>query len=121
MMGTDQLIGDNLNAIHSNTERLIREDWDDIVSSSLAQDLTYTPYRMYLFISDEKKSYEYSVLYDTYQVKVTRADGSVFTGYEACRYTDLKIPADGVLTAGYGSLQGFNFGYTQGFSYYPNL
>ena len=36
---------------------------------------------------------------------------------EACRYTDLKIPADGVLTAGYGSLQGFNFGYTQGFSY----
>ena len=72
---------------------------------------------MYLFISDEKKSYEYSVLYDTYQVKVTRADGSVFTGYEACRYTDLKIPADGVLTAGYGSLQGFNFGYTQGFSY----
>ena len=117
VLSTDQLSGDNLNAIHSNTERLIREDWDDIVSSSLAQDLTYTPYRMYLFISDEKKSYEYSVLYDTYQVKVTRADGSVFTGYEACRYTDLKIPADGVLTAGYGSLQGFNFGYTQGFSY----
>ena len=117
VMGTDQLIGDNLNAIHSNTERLIREDWDDIVSSSLAQDLTYTPYRMYLFISDEKKSYEYNVLYDTYQVNVTRADGSVYTGYEACRYTDLKIPADGVLTAGYGSLQGFNFGYTQGFSY----
>ena len=72
---------------------------------------------MYLFVSDEKYSYEYNVLYDTYQVKVTRADGSVYTGYEACRYTDLKIPADGVLTAGYGSLQGFNFGFTQGFSY----
>ena len=118
MTGTDQLEGDNLSAIHANTERLIREDWDDIVSSSLARDLTYTPYRMYLFISDEEKiSYEHNVLYDTYEVNVTRKDGTVFTGYEACRYTDLKIPADGVLTAGYGSLQGFNFGYTQGFSY----
>ena len=115
--GTDQLEGDNLSAIHANTERLIREDWDDIVSSSLARDLTYTPYRMYLFISDEETSYEHNVLYDTYEVNVTRKDGTVFTGYEACRYTDLKIPADGVLTAGYGSLQGFNFGYTQGFSY----
>ena len=37
--------------------------------------------------------------------------------YEACRYTDLKIPADGVLTAGYGSLQGFHLGYSYGFSY----
>ncbi len=117
VLGTDQLSGDNLNAIHSNTERLIREDWNDIVSSSLAQDLTYTPYRMYLFISNEENSYERNVLYDTYQVNVTRADGSVYIGYEACRYTDLKIPADGVLTADYGSLQGFNFGYTQGFSY----
>ena len=117
VLATDQLSGDNLSSIHSNTERLIREDWEDIVSSSLAQDLTYTPYRMYLFVADEKYSYEYNVLYDTYQVKVTRADGSVYTGYEACRYTDLKIPADGVLTAGYGSLQGFNFGFTQGFSY----
>ena len=50
---TDQLSGDNLNKIHANTERLIREDWEDIVSSSLAQNMTYTPYRMYLFISDE--------------------------------------------------------------------
>ena len=81
---TDQLSGDNLNKIHANTERLIREDWEDIV---------------------------------TYEVKVTRADGSVLTSYEACRYTDLKIPADGILTAGYGSLQGFNFGYNHGFSY----
>ncbi len=79
--------------------------------------MTYTPYRMYLFISDEDYTYERIVLYDTYEVKVTRQDGSVFTGYEACRYTDLKIPADGVLTAGYGDLQGFNFGFTQGFSY----
>ena len=114
---TDQLNEDNLSAIHANTERLIREDWEDIVSSSLAEDMTYTPYRMYLFISDEDVSYEHNVLYDTYEVKVTRADGSVFTGYEACRYTDLKIPADGILTAGYGSLQGFNFGYNHGFSY----
>ena len=60
---------------------------------------------------------EYNVLYDTYEVKVTREDGSVLTSYEACRYTDLKIPADGILTAGYGSLQGFNFGYNHGFSY----
>ena len=114
---TDQLSGDNLAAIHANTERLIREDWDDIVSSSLAQDMTYTPYRMYLFISDEDASYEYNVLYDAYEVKVTKEDGSVYIGYEACRYNDLKIPADGVLTAGYGTLQGFNFGFSQGFSY----
>ena len=114
---TDQLSGDNLNAVHANTERLIREDWEDIVSSSLAQDMTYTPYRMYLFIADEETSYEYNVLYDTYEVNVTRSDGSVFTGYEACRYTDLKIPADGVLTVAYGSLQGFNFGFSHGFSY----
>ena len=114
---TDQLNEDNLSAIHANTERLIREDWEEIVSSSLAEDMTYTPYRMYLFISDEDVSYERNILYDTYEVKVTRADGSVFTGYEACRYADLKIPADGILTAGYGSLQGFNFGYNHGFSY----
>ena len=82
---TDQLGGDNLNKIHANTERLIREDWEDIVSSSLAQDMTYTPYRMYLFISDEDTLYERNVLYDTYEVKVTRADGSVLTSYEACR------------------------------------
>ncbi len=118
VMKTDQLSGDNLTAIHANTERLIREDWEEIVSSPLARDMTYTPYRMYLFIADDDDiSYERSVLYDTYEVNVTREDGSVFTSYEACRYTDLKIPADGVLTAGYGSLQGFNFGYTQGFSY----
>ena len=114
---TDQLNEDNLSAIHANTERLIREDWEEIVSSSLAEYMTYTPYRMYLFISDEDVSYERNILYDAYEVKVTRADGSVFTGYEACRYTDLKIPADGILTAGYGSLQGFNFGYNHGFSY----
>ena len=117
VLSTDQLSGDNLSAIHSNTERLIREDWGDIVSSSLAQDLTYTPHRMYLFIADEGKAYERNVLYDTYEVNVTREDGSVFIGYEACRYSDLKIPADGVLTADYGSLQGFNFGFNHGFSY----
>ncbi|MBR4163800.1 MAG: hypothetical protein IKR11_09785 [Solobacterium sp.] len=117
VVSSDQLSEENLSAIHANTERLIREDWNDIVSSELAQDLTYTPYRMYLFISDENVGYEYNVLYDTYEVNVTRADGSVFTGYEACRYSDLKIPADGVVTANYGNLQGFNFGYTQGFSY----
>ena len=117
VMSTGELSEDNLAAIHSNTERLIREDWEDIISSSLATDLTYTPYRMYLFISDEDVSYEYNVLYDAYEVKVTKEDGSVYTGYEACRYNDLKIPADGILTAGYGNLQGFNFGFTQGFSY----
>ena len=114
---TEQLSGDNLNRIHANTERLIREDWEEIVSSSLAQDMTYAPYRMYLFISDENTSYNRNVLYDTYEVKVTREDGSVLTSYEACSYTDLKIPADGILTAGYGSLQGFNFGHNHGFSY----
>ena len=117
VMSTGELSEDNLAAIHSNTERLIREDWEDIISSSLATDLTYTPYRMYLFISDEDASYEYNVLYDAYEVKVTKEDGSVYIGYEACRYYDLKIPADGVLTAGYGTLQGFNFGFSQGFSY----
>ena len=117
VLSTDQLKGDNLSAIHANTERLIREDWEDIVSSSFAQDMTCTPYRMYLFVSDKETSYERIVLYDTYEVNVTREDGSVFTGYEACRYTDLKIPSDGVLTADYGDLQGFNFGFTQGFSY----
>lgn len=113
----DQLTGDNLTAIHSNTERLIREDWEEVVSSSLAQDMTYTPYKMYLFVADEDTSYERNVLYDTYEVNVTREDGTVFTGYEACRYADLRIPADGVMTASYGSLQGFNFGYNYGFSY----
>ena len=108
VLNTGQLSGDNLAAIHANTERLIREDWEDIVSSSLAQNMTYTPYRMYLFISDEGNVYERNVLYDTYKVNVSRKDGTVFTSYEACRYADLKIPADGVMTADYGSLQGFN-------------
>ena len=114
---TGQIRGDNLAAIHANTEQLILEDWDDIVSSSLASDITYTPYRMYLFVSEDKDAYDYNVLYDTYEVKVTRADGSVLTNYEACRYSDLKIPADGVLTAYYGWLLGFNLGYNYGFSY----
>ena len=114
---TEQLSGDNLKKIHANTERLIREDWEEIVSSSLAQDMTYAPYRMYLFVSDENTSYDRNVLYDTDEVKGTREDGSVLTSYEACRYTDLKIPADGILTAGYGTLQGFNFGFNHGFSY----
>ncbi len=117
VLGTDQLTGDNLSAIHANTERLIQEDWEDIVSSSLAQDMTCTPYRMYLFVSDENDTYQHNVLYDTYEVNVTREDGSVLTSYEACRYADLKIPSDGVLTADYGSLQGFNLGYSYGFSY----
>ncbi len=117
VLRTDQLDGEDLAALHANTERLIREDWEEILSSSLAREMTFAPYRMYLFISDEEDAHERNVLYDTYEVKVTRADGSVFTSYEACRYNDLKIPADGVLTAGYGSLQGFNFGYSHGFSY----
>ena len=117
ILQTDQLSGTNLSSVHANTERLIREDWQEILSSSLAQDMTITPYRMYLFIADSADAYERNVLYDTYEVKVTRKDGSVFTGYEACRYAALKIPADGVLTADFGSLMGFNFGYTQGFSY----
>ena len=117
VMSTNQIRGDNLAAIHANTEQLILEDWEDIVPSSFASDITYTPYRMYLFVSEEKNAYDYNVLYDTYEVKVTRADGSVFTSYEACRYADLKLPADGVVTAHYGSLLGFNFGYNHGFSY----
>ena len=117
VLSTDQLTGDNLSAIHANTERLIREDWQEILSSQFAVDIAVVPYRMYLFLSDEEVSYEYNVLYDTWEVTVTRADGSTMTSYEACRYTDLKLPADGVLTAGYGSLQGFHFGYDYGFSY----
>ena len=117
VLDTSQLDGDNLAAIHANTERLVREDWKEIVSSSLAKKMTCTPYRMYLFISDEDTTYERNVLYDTYEVKVKRKDGSTLTTYEACRYADLKIPADGVLTANYGSLQGFNLGYGYGFSY----
>ena len=117
VLDTARLEGENLAAVHANTERLIREDWEEILSSGIALDMTCAPYRMYLFIADEKTSYEYNVLYDTWEVKVTREDGSVLTTYEACRYTDLKIPADGVLTADYGSLQGFNLGYSYGFSY----
>lgn len=112
----EQLSGDNLAAIHANTERLIQEDWEEILSSSRATEMSFTPYRTYLFISDEKTGYEYNVLYDSYEVRVTREDGSVLTSYEACRYTDLKIPADGFLTADYGDLQGFNLGYYYGFS-----
>ena len=117
VLDTSQLDGGNLAAIHANTERLIREDWNEIVSSSLAKKMTCAPYRMYLFIADEDTSYERNVLYDTYKVKVKRKDGSTLTSYEACRYADLKIPADGVLTANFGSLQGFNLGYSYGFSY----
>ena len=117
VISSDQLSEDNLAAIHANTERKIREDWEDIVSSSYAEDLTVEPYRMYLFVSDEEKTYEYNVLYDAYEVRVTREDGSIFTTYEACRYADLKLPADGVLTADYGTLQGLNLGYNYGFSY----
>ncbi len=117
VLATDQLAGDNLDKIHANTERLIREDWKDIVSSSFATDMTFTPDRMYRFVSDEEYAYERNVLYDAYEVNVTREDGSVLTTYEACRYYDLKIPSDGVLTAGYGTLQGFNLGYSYGFSY----
>ncbi len=117
VLDTARLEGENLSAVHANTERLIREDWAEILSSGMALEMTCAPYRMYLFIADEKTAYEYNVLYDTYEVKVTREDGSVLTTYEACRYTDLKIPADGVLTADYGSLQGFNLGYSYGFSY----
>jgi len=72
---------------------------------------------MYLFVSDEGNTHERNALYDTYEVHVTREGGSVLTSYEACRYADLKIPSDGVLTADYGSLQGFNLGYSYGFSY----
>lgn len=117
VMRTDQIGEKNLAAIHANTERLIREDWEEILSSSLAKDMNITPYRVYLFIADNENEYERNVLYDTYEVNVTREDGSVFTGYEACRYASLKIPPDGVLTADYGSLMGFNFGYNHGFSY----
>ena len=117
VLGTDQLNGDNLTAIHRNTERLIREDWKDIVSSSFAQDMICTPYKLYLFVADEDTLYERNVLYDTYEVNVTRKDGTVFTSYEACRYSDLRIPADGEMIADYGSLQGFNFGFNYGFSY----
>ena len=118
VLRTEQLEGTNLDAIHANTERLIREDWEEILSSSFAQEMTITPYRIYLFISDDESSYyERNVLYDTYEVNVTRDDGSIFTSYEACRYADLKIPKDGVLVADYGSLMGFNLGYSYGFSY----
>ena len=117
VLQTDQIEGANLDAIHANTERLIREDWEEILSSSLAQDMTISPYRMYLFVADDKSAYERNVLYDTYEVNVTRADGSVLTSYEACRYASLKIPSDGVMTADYGSLMGFNLGYNHGFSY----
>ena len=117
VLGTDQLSGDNLAAIHAHTERLIREDWDEIISSPYAQSMECAPYRMYLFVADARNAYERNVLYDTYEVRVTREDGSTFTSYEACRYSDLKIPADGVLTADYGRLQGFNLGYIHGFSY----
>lgn len=114
---TDQISEENLAIIHANTERLIKEDWNEIVSSEYATGITYTPYKLYLFITDGPLSFEYNVLYDTYEVKVTRADGSVFTSYEAARYSDLKIPPDGVMTAYFEDLQGFNFGYKQGFSY----
>ena len=116
VLAPDQLSGDKLAAIHANTERLIREDWEEILSSALATEMRFTPYRTYLFVSEEKTGYEYNVLYDSYEVRVTREDGTVLTSYEACRYTDLKIPADGVLTADYGELQGFHLGYNYGFA-----
>ncbi len=117
VLQTEQIGEENLASIHANTERLIQEDWKEIVDSSFAQEMNFTPYRLYLFVTDDESSYERNVLYDTYEVNVTRADGSVFTSYEACRYASLKIPPDGVMTADYGSLMGFNFGFNHGFSY----
>ena len=117
VLQTGDLRDEDLAALHANTERLIREDWEDIVSSSPDREMTIAPYRLYLFVADDAHAYERNVLYDTYEVKVTREDGSVLTTYEACRYASLKIPADGPLTAQYGSLMGFNFGFNHGFSY----
>ena len=118
VLRTEQLQGSNLDKIHANTERLIREDWAEILSHDETLTLTMAPYRLYLFVANGAPSYQdQNVLYDAYEVTVTRADGSVFTSYEACRYASLKIPADGVLTADYGGLMGFNLGYVYGFSY----
>nr|MCR5431804.1 hypothetical protein [Lachnospiraceae bacterium] len=117
VLQTEQLGDTNMSSVHENTERLVREDWKEILSSSYATDMTITPYKVYLFVSGSRDSHMRNVLYDTYEVKVTREDGSIYTNYEACRYSNLKIPADGVLTADYGNLMGFNLGFTQGFSY----
>ena len=118
VLSTKQLKGSNLDTLHANTERLIREDWEEILSSGDAVSLIYEPYKLYLFVAEDVPSYhDRNVLYDTYEVTVMRRDGTTLTTYEACYYSVLKIPSDGVLTAYYGSLMGFNLGYSHGFSY----
>lgn len=103
-----------LGKIHSNTERLLREEWDKIVESGEAVGYKLTPYRQFLFIKSLPRPE--NALYDAYVTQVTRADGSVLTVYEVCLYEELKIKEDGILVAEYYRLQGFNLGYYYGFS-----
>ena len=115
ILETSAIPQEDLEKIHSNAERLVRAEWDEIVSTGRATGYELEPYKMYLFVTDDPDYYDRNYLYDSYKVTVTKADGTTLTNYEACRYAQLKLPASGGLTADYGDLMGFNLGYSYGF------
>ena len=117
VLETGMLPDEALAKIHANTERLIRKEWDAVVDTGTALSYEIEPYRLYLFVEKDPDYYDRNYLYDSYKVTTTRSDGAEVISYEACRYANLKLQTSGDLTAEYGTLQGFNFGYMSGFSY----
>ena len=114
---TADLSEDHLAQLHANTERLIREEWEEVKGGGGLESYVIKPYRLYLFTADDPDSWERNYLYDTYVVEATKTDGEVLTVYEACRYDTMKVLGDGSLQAHYGTLLGFHLGYLSGFSY----
>lgn len=106
----------DLEKIHDNTQRLIREEWDEILATGRAVSYTVEPYRTYFFVENDPDDYPWNHLYDAYEVTVQKASGEEMTVYEACKYSEMQIGADGTLTVQYGDLQGYNMGYFYGFT-----
>ena len=114
----DQISQGDMETLHANTRRLIEQEWDKIVQSGKAVSYETEPLGQYFFVEDDSGAYTKNHLYDAFCTVVTKSDGETLTVYQACKYEDLRIPADGKLTAWYGDMQGFNLGYSYGF--YPD-
>ena len=117
ILDPEQIPAGELEKLHANTARLIREEWDAIVKTDDKISYKLEPYRLYLFVEKDPDLYDRNYLYDSFAVTVTKADGTQMTNYQACRYKNIKLPSSGGIIAEYGSLMGFNLGYMQGFSY----
>lgn len=107
---------EDMEKIHANTERLIRQEWEEIVSTGTAVSYTIEPYRVFFFVEDDPDDYPWNHLYDACLVTVQKANGEEMAVYEACKYSEMQIGTDGALTAKYGDLQGYNLGYFYGFA-----